>query len=58
MTASGQAPELPRWSVTDLHQSLDARHTDEAFWTASLDVTRGRISQYEEIAATLMLETE
>jgi pepF/M3 family oligoendopeptidase len=32
--------------------------TDEAFWTASLDVIRGRISQYEEIAAGLVAEPE
>ena len=27
--------------------------TDEAFWTASLDVCRDRISQYEQLAAEL-----
>ena len=27
--------------------------TDESFWTASLDVCRDRIAQYEQLAADL-----
>jgi len=59
MTGITKASELPRWSVTSVHESLEAEQlgeafgidvTDEAFWTASLDVVRGRIADYERLA--------
>ena len=57
MTGSGPTPELARWSATDVHQSLGARRTGAAFWTASFNVIRGGISQYQDVAATPMAET-
>jgi oligoendopeptidase F len=44
-------------TAEQLGQAFGLDVTDEAFWTASLDVVRGRISQYEEIAAVLTAET-
>ena len=44
-------------TAEQLGQAFGLDVTDEAFWTASLDVIRGRISQYEEIAAELVADT-
>ncbi|MGB3734580.1 MAG: hypothetical protein WA964_06470, partial [Ilumatobacter sp.] len=40
-------------TAEQLGAAFDFDVTDEAFWTASLDVIRGRIDQYEELAARL-----
>ncbi len=40
-------------TAEQLGAAFDFDVTDEAFWTASLDVVRGRIDQYEELAARL-----
>ncbi len=38
-------------SAEQLGASFDLDVTDEAFWTSSLDVVRGRMSEYERLAA-------
>jgi oligoendopeptidase F len=40
-------------TAEQLGAAFDLDVTDEAFWTASLDVVRGRIGQYEELAGRL-----
>jgi pepF/M3 family oligoendopeptidase len=39
-------------TAEELGASFGLDVTDEAFWTASLDVVRGRIDDYEQLAAT------